>query len=75
MLKHVQLVQLLSNAQLLGVNDARRRAEEIHGPGLFDATAMPQSKPVRDFFWKYNVFEEVEKTLRSAGLGGQVNGH
>ena len=69
MLKHVQVVQLLSNAHFLGVNEARQRAEEINGPGLFEVSAQPHSEPIREFFWRYNVFEEAEKALRSAGLG------
>ncbi|KAF5591750.1 3-hydroxybenzoate 6-hydroxylase [Fusarium pseudocircinatum] len=59
----IHVTQLLSDAQPGISSVLRKRAEEIWGEGIFPPEAMNFTKPIRDFFYIWNVMEEAENVL------------
>jgi hypothetical protein len=61
--RHIHATQLLSDAQP-GLEDAlRQRAEDVWGEGVFPASAMNFTKPVRDFFYGWDVMSEAQDII------------
>lgn len=61
--KHIHMVQYLSNALPEGGDENRRKAEELWGEGLYPRGEYGFSKPVREFFYHYDVQAEMEKAM------------
>ncbi|KAH7191807.1 uncharacterized protein B0J16DRAFT_331792 [Fusarium flagelliforme] len=64
--RRIQATQLLSDAQPGLASILRQRAEDIYGDGIFPASAMNFTKPVRDFFYGWDVMKEAEKVISSS---------
>ncbi|KAF5536662.1 3-hydroxybenzoate 6-hydroxylase [Fusarium mexicanum] len=63
--RRIHVTQLLSDAQPGISSILRQRAEDIWGEGIFPPEAMNFTKPIRDFFYAWDVMEEAEKVLAS----------
>ncbi|KAF5568670.1 3-hydroxybenzoate 6-hydroxylase [Fusarium napiforme] len=61
--RRIHVTQLLSDAQPGISSVLRKRAEDIWGEGIFPPEAMNFTKPIRDFFYAWDVMEEAEKIL------------
>ncbi|KLP10120.1 Uncharacterized protein LW94_9233 [Fusarium fujikuroi] len=64
--RRIHVTQLLSDAQPGISSVLRQRAEDIWGEGIFPPDAMNFTRPIRDFFYSYDVMEEAEKVLARA---------
>ncbi|SCO04893.1 related to salicylate 1-monooxygenase [Fusarium fujikuroi] len=64
--RRIHVTQLLSDAQPGISSVLRQRAEDIWGEGIFPPDAMNFTRPIRDFFYSYDVIEEAEKVLARA---------
>ncbi|KAG4259807.1 hypothetical protein FPRO03_12457 [Fusarium proliferatum] len=64
--RRIHVTQLLSDAQPGISSVLRQRAEDIWGEGIFPPDAMNFTRPIRDFFYSYDVMEEAEKVLTRA---------
>ncbi|RGP78781.1 hypothetical protein FLONG3_2979 [Fusarium longipes] len=61
--RRIHATQLLSDAQP-GLEDVlRQRAEDVWGQGVFPASAMNFTKPVRDFFYGWDVMSEARDII------------
>lgn len=66
--RHIHVVQHLSDT-IPGTRDRyRRKAEELCGRELFSHESMNFTAPVQDFFYSYDVREEVRKGMKDAGI-------
>lgn len=61
--KHIHMVQYLSNALPGPADENRRKAEELWGEGLYSAEEFSFSKPVREFFYRYDVQAEMDEAM------------
>ncbi|KAI1067015.1 hypothetical protein LB506_003906 [Fusarium annulatum] len=61
--RRIHVTQLLSDAQPGISSVLRQRAEDIWGEGIFPPDAMNFTRPIRDFFYSYDVMEEAGKVL------------
>ncbi|EXK46196.1 hypothetical protein FOMG_04403 [Fusarium oxysporum f. sp. melonis 26406] len=59
--RRIHVTQLLSDAQPGISSILRKRAEDIWGEGIFPPEAMNFTKPIRDFFYAWDVMKEAEK--------------
>ncbi|KAF6523317.1 hypothetical protein HZS61_011816 [Fusarium oxysporum f. sp. conglutinans] len=64
--RRIHVTQLLSDAQPGISSVLRKRAEDIWGEGIFPPEAMNFTKPIRDFFYAWDVMKEAEKILARA---------
>ncbi|KLO81439.1 Uncharacterized protein LW93_8149 [Fusarium fujikuroi] len=64
--RRIHVTQLLSDAQPGISSVLRQRAEDIWGEGIFPPDVMNFTRPIRDFFYSYDVMEEAEKVLARA---------
>jgi salicylate hydroxylase len=64
--RRIQVTQLLSDAQPGISSVLRKQAEDIWGEGIFPPEAMNYTKPIRDFFYAWDVMEEAENNLARA---------
>ncbi|KAI0128942.1 hypothetical protein BJ170DRAFT_701641 [Xylariales sp. AK1849] len=66
--KHIHVNQYLGDT-IPGTRDEyRQKAEELYGQSLFDHEAMNFTAPVQQFFYSYNVRDEVRKGMKEAGI-------
>ncbi|KAF4990928.1 hypothetical protein FGRMN_8166 [Fusarium graminum] len=61
--RRIHATQLLSDAQPGVVSNFRQRAEDIWGEGIFAETAMNFTKPIRDFFYGWDVKAEAKDVV------------
>ncbi|EMT67927.1 hypothetical protein NOF04DRAFT_19521 [Fusarium oxysporum II5] len=61
--RRIHVTQLLSDAQPGISSILRKRAEDIWGEDIFPPEAMNFTKPIRDFFYAWDVMEEAERVL------------
>ncbi|KAF5664286.1 salicylate 1-monooxygenase [Fusarium heterosporum] len=61
--RRIHATQLLSDAQPGVASDFRQRAEDIWGEGMFPGTTMNFTKPIRDFFYGWDVKKEAEGVI------------
>ncbi|QPC73313.1 hypothetical protein HYE68_004065 [Fusarium pseudograminearum] len=66
--RRIHVTQLLSDAQPGISSDLRKRADDIWGEGIFPPDAMNFTKPIRDFFYSWDVMKEVENELDRVGF-------
>ncbi|KAF4960858.1 hypothetical protein FGADI_691 [Fusarium gaditjirri] len=64
--RRIHVTQLLSDAQPGISSVLRKRAEDIWGEGIFPPDAMNFTKPIRNFFYAWDVMQEADKVLESA---------
>lgn len=61
--RRIHVTQLLSDAQPGISSDLRKRADDIWGEGIFPSDAMNFTKPIRDFFYTWDIMKEAENEL------------
>ncbi|GKU06751.1 unnamed protein product [Fusarium langsethiae] len=61
--RRIHVTQLLSDAQPGVSSVLRKQAEDIWGEGIFPPEAMNFTKPIRDFFYAWDIMEEAENDL------------
>jgi 2-polyprenyl-6-methoxyphenol hydroxylase-like FAD-dependent oxidoreductase len=64
--RRIHVTQLLSDAQPGISSVLRKRAENIWGESIFPPEAMNFTKPIRDFFYAWDVMKEAENVLARA---------
>ncbi|KAM0345603.1 hypothetical protein ACHAPU_006256 [Fusarium lateritium] len=61
--RRIHATQLLSDAQPGVASGFRKRAEDIWGEGMFSQSAMNFTKPIRDFFYGWDVRREARDII------------
>ncbi|KAF5653271.1 hypothetical protein F25303_2443 [Fusarium sp. NRRL 25303] len=64
--RRIHVTQLLSDAQPGISSVLRQRAEDIWREGIFPPGAMNFTKPIRDFFYPWDIIKEAEKVSARA---------
>ncbi|KAM0237819.1 hypothetical protein ACHAP5_008888 [Fusarium lateritium] len=65
--RRIHVTQLLSDAQPGVPGEFRQRADDIWGEGLFSVTDMNFTKPVMDFFYRWDVKKEAKDVIAAKG--------
>ncbi|KAI0145397.1 hypothetical protein GGR57DRAFT_494578 [Xylariaceae sp. FL1272] len=65
---HIHVTQHLSDSIAGTRAEYRLKAEELYGEELFLYTAMNFTAPVQDFFYSYDVREEITKGMKEIGI-------
>lgn len=63
--RRIHVTQLLSDATPGLPGELRERAEKVWDSEIFPVTAMNFSKPVRDFFYSYDIHAETSNFLEN----------
>jgi hypothetical protein len=69
MLDHVQVVHLLSDAPPFAESEFRERAAKVSKRPIFPSMTPQFTRPIQDFFYGYDAFEEARKGLELGGKG------
>ncbi|CAG1968732.1 unnamed protein product [Fusarium graminearum] len=64
--RRTHVTQLLSDAQPGISSDLRKRADDIWEESIFPPDAMNFTKPIRDFFYSWDIMKEAENALDPA---------